>query len=58
MNSTTANIEKILQDETIIDLPKTSLEAFLCFDEKLKTDVELLRKLVRIIFELVLMYFY
>lgn len=58
MNNTTADIEKILQDETIIDLPKTNLEAFLYFDETLKTDVELLKKLVRIISKLVQMYFY
>jgi len=49
MNTTTADIEKLLQDEIIIDLPKTNLEAFLYFDEQLKTNVELLKKLVRII---------
>lgn len=59
MNSTTADIEKILQDETIIDLPKTNLEAFQVFDEQLKTNVELLKKLVRIISEFVQnIYFY
>lgn len=58
MNNTTADIEKILQDETIIDLPKTNLEDFLYFDEKLKTDVDLLKKLVRIISKLVQKYCY
>jgi len=58
MNNTTADIEKILQDETNSDLPKTNLEAFLYFDEKLKTDVDLLKKLVRIISKLVRKYCY
>jgi len=53
MNNTTADFEKIFQDETIIDLPKTNFEDFSYFDEKLKTDVDLLKKLVRIIFKLV-----
>lgn len=57
MNNTTADIEKILQDETIIDFPKTNLEDFLYFDEKLKTDVDLLKKLVRIISKLVQKYY-
>jgi len=58
MNNTTADIEKILQDETIINLPKTNLEDFLYFDEKLKTDVDLLKKLVRIISKLIQNYCY
>lgn len=53
MNNTTADFEKIFQDETIIYLPKTNFEDFLYFDEKLKTVVDLLKKLVRIIFKLV-----
>lgn len=39
-----------------IDLPKNNLEDFLYFDEKLKTDVDLLKKLVRIISKLVQKY--
>lgn len=58
MNNNTADIEKILQDETIINLPKTNLEDFLYFYEKLKTDVDLLKKLVRIISKLIQKYCY
>lgn len=45
-NTTAADIEQILQEESIIDFPKTSLESFLDFDQKLKSDIELVKKLV------------
>lgn len=45
-----ANIEKILQHEAINDLPLSQLEKFQSFDSKLKTDVVLMRRLVRNLF--------
>lgn len=48
-NSNNDFIGKIMQDDNIIGLPKLNLESFQVFDEQLKTDVELIKKLVRFI---------
>lgn len=45
----TTSTEQIMQEETINDLPKMDLKALQDFDNQLKTDLELIKKLVRII---------
>lgn len=41
-------IESILKEYNIIDLPKSTLENFQDFDKKLETDIELVKQLVNI----------
>lgn len=52
-NSNTNLIEKIMQEENIIGLSKSDLESFQDFEKQLKTDIELIKKLVRFISEIV-----
>ena len=47
-NSSYVNIEKILQEKTMTDLPKMDLSSFIDFDDELKNDVELMKNLVNI----------
>lgn len=39
-------IEKIINDNTIMDLPKMTLESFKDFERQLESDTELVQKLV------------
>lgn len=41
-------MEKILQEQTMTDLPKMDLSNFIHFDDGLKNDVELFKKMVNI----------
>ncbi|XP_060870844.1 uncharacterized protein LOC132945181 isoform X2 [Metopolophium dirhodum] len=41
----TTDIEKILNDNMIMDLPKTTLESFKDFERQLESDIELVKKL-------------
>lgn len=41
------DIDNIMQDEQINDMPKLNLEDFQDFDAQLKTDLELVKKLVK-----------
>ena len=43
----TIDIETIMKEDIMIDLPKTTLEDFLYFDKQLKVDIELMKKMVR-----------
>jgi len=43
------DIEKIMQDEQINNMPKLNLEDFQDFDTHLKTDLELIIKLVKLL---------
>jgi len=52
-NSNTNLIEKIIQEENIVGLPALDLESFLDFEKQLKTDIELIKKIVRFISEIV-----
>lgn len=60
-NSNTNLIEKIMQEENIVGLPALDLESFLDFEDfeiekQLKTDIELIKKIVRFISEIVQFY--
>lgn len=55
-NSNTNLIEKIMQEENIVGLPALDLESFLDFEKQLKTDIELIKKIVRFISEIVQFY--
>ena len=50
-NNNSAQIDQILEEGSIHDLPKTDLTSFLQFEPDLKRDVDLVKKLVRIILE-------
>jgi len=43
------DIDKIMQEEQINDMPKLNLEDFQNFDSLLKTDLELIKKLVKLL---------
>jgi len=45
-SSSYVDIETILKEETMIDLPKMDLASFIHFDNELKNDIELMKKLV------------
>lgn len=47
-SSSYVDVEKILQEETMTDLPKIDLSSFLHFDDGLKNDIELFKKMVNI----------
>lgn len=42
-----------MQEENIVGLPALDLESFLDFEKQLKTDIELIKKIVRFISEIV-----
>lgn len=46
------DIEKIMQDEQINNMSKLNLEDFQNFDTQLKTDLELIKKLVKLLLKL------
>jgi hypothetical protein len=48
-NGSPHDVEKILEVETMIDLPKLDSESFIDFDNELKSNIEMMRKLVKII---------
>jgi len=45
------DIDKIMKDGTIIDIPKFNLQDFQDFDAELKTNFELVKKLVKLYFK-------
>lgn len=47
-HNNTSEIKKIMLEEAILDLPKCNVETFQDFDNQLKTDQELVKKMVRI----------
>jgi len=47
-NSSYVNIEKILQEQTMTDLPKMDLSSFIDCDDGLKNNIELMNILVNI----------
>jgi len=47
-----SDIDRIMQDEQINDIPKLNLEDFQYFDSLLKTDLELIKKLVKLLLKL------
>lgn len=46
------DIDKIMNDEQINDMPKFNLEDFQDFDTQLKTNLELIKKLVKLLLKL------
>jgi len=48
INNSSVEIDSVLKDNTIISLPKTTLENFQEFDRQLEIDNELVKKMVNI----------
>lgn len=49
-NNSFSDVEKILQVETLTDLPKLDVESFINFDNELKTNIESKKNLVKMTF--------